>query len=357
MLKQTVLNLMRVTGAFAPFRLANRAKVLILTYHRFSEHEEPDKTSAQAFAEHLEYLTQHYRILPLSDIADCLATGRTLPPGTAAITIDDGYRDFYEVAFPLLLKYRVPATIYVATDFVDQKTWLWTDKLRFLTARTPANEAVAVLKGRTQRFTLTDHLSRLRAADKINSILKTLPNDQKEDTIKRIAATLDVLVPPLPPHEFGALTWAQARELDAEGIEIGSHTVTHPILPNVLDAEALQFELAASKARLEEMLGRQVPLFCYPNGRADARVQRATASAGYRCAVTNLPGMNTAHTPLLALRRICPQPDLAHFVQSTSGFEQWRRNLAGADSTTTAPAQAATIAAVSKEMVRQIPLV
>lgn len=356
MLKQTVLNLMRVTGAFAPFRLANRAKVLILTYHRFSQHEEPYKTSAQAFAEHLEYLTQHYRLLPLSEIADCLATGRTLPPSTAAITIDDGYRDFYEVAFPLLLKYRVPATLYVATDFVDHKTWLWTDKLRFLTARTPASEVVALLKGRTHRFTLTDHLSRLRAADKINSILKTLPNDQKEETIKRIATTLDVLVPPLPPHEFGALNWAQARELDAEGIEIGSHTVTHPILPNVTDDEALIHELAASKARLEEMLGRQVPLFCYPNGRSDPRVQRATASAGYRCAVTNLPGMNTALTSLLALRRISPQPDLAHFVQSTSGFEQWRLSLGGND-TNPAPASSPALTTVSKELVRQIPLV
>ncbi len=355
MLKQTVLNLMRVTGAFAPFRLANRAKVLILTYHRFSAHEEPYKTSAQAFAEHLEYLTQHYRILPLSDIADGLATGRTLPPATAAITIDDGYRDFYEVAFPLLLKHRVPATLYVATNFLDRKTWLWTDKLRFLTARTPASEVVAVLKGRTQRFALTDNLSRLLAADRINSILKSLPNDQKEDTVKRIAATLDVLMPPLPPHEFGPLSWEQAREMDAEGIEIGSHTVTHPILPNVTDDEALQNELTASKARLEEVLGRQVPLFCYPNGRNDARVQRYTALAGYRCAVTNQPGMNTAHTPLLALRRISPQPDLAHFVQSTSGFEHWRNSLAGADAAPTAqPLSAATLAAVSKELTQQV---
>ncbi|MBI1765621.1 MAG: polysaccharide deacetylase family protein [Acidobacteria bacterium] len=300
-------------------------------------------------------MTQHYRLLPLSDIADCLATGRTLPPATAAITIDDGYRDFYEVAFPLLLKYRAPATLYVATDFIDHKTWLWTDKLRFLTERTPASEVVAVLKSRTQRFALTDHLSRLRAADKINAALKTLPNDQKEETIKRIAATLDVLVPPLPPHEFGGLTWAQIREMDAEGIEVGSHTVTHPILPNVTDDEVLQYELAASKARLEEMLGRQVPLFCYPNGRNDARVQRATATAGYSCAVTNVPGMNTNLTPLLALRRICPQPDLAHFVQSTSGFEQWRRSLAGADTAPTAQTlPAAALAAVSKELAHQV---
>jgi peptidoglycan/xylan/chitin deacetylase (PgdA/CDA1 family) len=327
MLKQTVLNLMRVTGVFTPFRLANRAKVLILTYHRFSPTEEPDKTSAQAFADHLDYLTQHYRLLPLSEIADCLGTGRSLPPGAAALTVDDGYRDFYEVAFPLLLKYRAPATLFVATDFIDNRAWLWTDKLRFLTARTPANELVAVLKGRTLRLTLTDHLSRLKAADKINAILKTLPNEQKEEAIRRIAASLNVLLPPLPPPEFSAINWRQAREMDTEGIEIGSHTVTHPILPNVPDDEMLRHELTASKARLEEMLKRKAPLFCYPNGKSDARVQRATASAGYRCAVTNLPGLNTNQTPLLALRRIAPQPDLAHFVQSTSGFELWRHGL------------------------------
>ena len=97
MLKQTVLNLMRVTGAFAPFRVANRSKVLILTYHRFSADDVEYKTSAQAFAKHLDYLTEHYRILPLGQVADCMATGKTLPQSVVAITIDDGYQDMHRV--------------------------------------------------------------------------------------------------------------------------------------------------------------------------------------------------------------------------------------------------------------------
>ena len=142
--------------------------------------------------------------------------------------------------------------------------------------------------------------------------------------------------------------------MDAEGIEIGSHTATHPILPNVTDDEMLWRELAASKARLEEMLGRKVPLFCYPNGRHDARVQRATANAGYRCAVTNVPGLNTNQTPLLALRRICPQPDLAHFVQSTSGFEQWRQGFSNSPETPVpATLPTAALAAASKDLASQ----
>lgn len=326
MLKKTVLDLMRITGAFAPFRLANRSKVLILTYHRFSPDNADYKTSAQAFADHLEYLTEHYRILPLGQIADCVATGKTLPLGTVAITIDDGYQDFYDVAYPLLLKHRTPATLFVATDFVDRKGWLWTDKMRYLTAHTAQAELNVTVSGRTVRIALTTPLARRNAADKVTAILKTLPNEHKEETLKQMASTLGVVLPTVPPKEYGAINWKQAREMDSEGVEIGSHTVTHPILVNTTD-EQLRFEMWQSRARLEEELGRQVSLFCYPNGRHDARVQQATAQAGYRCAVTNAHGMNTLHTPLLGLRRIAPEPDLAHFVQSTSGFEEVKANL------------------------------
>jgi peptidoglycan/xylan/chitin deacetylase (PgdA/CDA1 family) len=328
MLKQTVLNLMRVTGTFTPFRLANRSKTLVLTYHRFSERESEYKTSARAFADHLEYLTQHYSLLPLSHIVDSVATGKTLPLGAAAITIDDGYRDFYDIAYPLLLKYRVPATLFVATDFVDQKGWLWTDKMRYLMAHTPLTEFDFQLKGRTIRAALTDARSRRIVADKVTALLKTMPNEFKEETLKRLAALVGVVLPAVPPAEYGAITWKQAREMDREGIEIGSHTATHPILPHVSD-EQLQTELETSKARLEAELGREMTLFCYPNGRYDMRVQQATALAGYRCAVSNQPGLNTMHTPLLALRRISAEPDLAHFVQSTSGFELVKERLRG----------------------------
>ena len=343
MLKKTVLDLMRITGAFALFRLANRSKVLILTYHRFSPDNADYKISAQAFADHLEYLTEHYRILPLGQIADCVATGKTLPLGTAAITIDDGYQDFYDVAYPLLLKHRAPATLFVATDFVDQKGWLWTDKMRYLTAHTAQAELNVTVSGRTVRAALTTPLARRNAADKVTAILKALPNEQKEETLKQMASTLSVVLPAVPPKEYSAITWKQAREMDGEGVEIGSHTVTHPILVNTTD-DQLRFEMCQSRERLEEELGRAVSLFCYPNGRHDARVQQATAQAGYRCAVTNAHGMNTLHTPLLGLRRIAPEPDLAHFVQSTSGFEEVKAALRNGWQQTLAEQAAATVA-------------
>src|ERR1051325_449292 len=135
LMKRVVRHLLRASGAFAPFRLANRNKALILMYHRFATQESEAATSERAFERHLNYLTAHYRVVPLSQLADHRGRGRRLPPRLAAITIDDGYGDAYEIAYPLLRRYRVPAAVFVVTDFIERKSWLWTDKLKFLTPR------------------------------------------------------------------------------------------------------------------------------------------------------------------------------------------------------------------------------
>src|SRR5262247_1421876 len=132
-MKGTILNLLRITGAFAPFRWAHRHQALILTYHRFSEREGGAPISARAFDEQVKYLAAHYTLVPLSRLAGCLGK-REAPQRLAAITIDDGYRDAYEIAFPILRKHRAPATVFVVTEFVEGTAWLWTDKPRYLMA-------------------------------------------------------------------------------------------------------------------------------------------------------------------------------------------------------------------------------
>ena len=130
----------------------------------------------------------------------------------------------------------------------------------------------------------------------------------------------------MPPAEFGPVTWEQAREMDAAGLEIGSHTVSHPILTTTDDGE-LWRELLESRARLGAELGRSVELFCYPNGSYDERVRRETERAGYTCAVTTRPGLNERCADPFTLRRVPAEADLPHFVQSTSGFEELKNRL------------------------------
>jgi len=308
---------MCATGAFAPFRLANRANALILTYHRFSGRDDGLATPGPAFEAQLKYLTAHDKIMPLTSIIEKLVNGTDLS-SSAAITIDDGYCDAYEIAFPILVRYNVPATIYVTTDFVDRKAWLWTDKLRFLATRTRLGALEAVIGGSKLRLNMRTAAARLKAAFHINAALKTLPDESKDRIISQIASKLGVELPELPPEEFSAATWDPLREMESFGIEVGSHTLTHPILTNVSD-DRLRRELQESRLRLEFTLGHPVTQFCYPNGTYDDRVKQGVAEAGYRCAVTTDSGFVGRKYDLLALHRIESGFDLPHFIKNVSG--------------------------------------
>jgi peptidoglycan/xylan/chitin deacetylase (PgdA/CDA1 family) len=255
-----------------------------------------------------------------------LTNGGGLPAGAAAITIDDGYGDAYEIAFPLLRKYNAPATLFVVTGFVDKACWVWTDKMRFLALKTDAPLLEATIAGRKVELRLGNHVSRLQAAARANSLIKRLPDEAKDEAIDRIALALRVELPVAPPPEYRPVTWEQAREMDSSGLEVASHTLSHPILTNVTD-EQLARELCESKERLQEILGHQVDSFCYPNGGHDGRVRRAVERAGYRSAVTTRPGFNDEGSDPLTLSRIHTERDLAHFVQSTCGFEQFKNRL------------------------------
>jgi hypothetical protein len=214
----------------------------------------------------------------------------------------------------------------VITGFVDQKIWVWTDKLRYLTSQLPAGPARFTFDKHNLSFHLDDESSRWSAANRINSILKTLPDAKKNAAIQHMAANSNISLPEQPPEEYAAITWDQVKEMNLAGIDIGSHTVTHPILPNV-DDQQLRAELVVSKSRLETELGHPVTLFCYPNGSYDERVEAAVREAGYNVAVTTNPGLNDRRSDLHALARVPAELDLDHFQQTTCGLEQFKNRV------------------------------
>src|SRR5499426_2712898 len=237
-MKRSVLNLLYGAGAFAPFRWASRGQALILTYHRFSERE------GEA---------------PLSRLAECLQK-RGVPPRLAAITIDDGYRDAYEIAFPILRKHRAPATVFVVTEFVEGTAWLWTDKPRYLMEFAAPQGFEIKIGGRRLIQKLTGWDSRATAAHAVNAALKPLPEKARDAVIERLAYDLGVRLPSQPPAEYGAINWRQAREMADAGMEIGSHTLTHPILTGLSDGR-LREEVGRSRDRIQTTLGRKVESF------------------------------------------------------------------------------------------------
>ena len=328
-MKGSVLKLLYGAGAFAPFRWASSDQALILTYHRFGEREGGAPISARAFAEQVKYLAAHYTLVPLSRLTGCLHKREALPR-PAAITIDDGYRDAYEIAFPILRKHCAPATVFAVTEFVEGTTWLWTDKARYLTEAAAPQAFEFEIGGGKLILKLNGDDSRATAARAVNAVLKLLPEEARDAAIERLAFSLGVRLPLRPPAEYGAIDWRQAREMADAGIEIGSHTLTHPILTGLSD-ERLREEVVQSRDRIQSAIRRKVETFCYPNGDYDMRAQCEVARAGYQLAVTTEVGLNGRRSDPLALRRIHGEYDLARFVKSTSGFEtareRWRPRL------------------------------
>jgi peptidoglycan/xylan/chitin deacetylase (PgdA/CDA1 family) len=325
-MKQAALALLRLSGGFSLLRLANRSRALILTYHRFGDGA--SATSTRTLEEQLKFLTDHYRVVPLEAIAACVAAEKPFPTGMAAITIDDGYDDAYCVAFPLLRRFEVPATLFVATDFLDGRAWIWTDKMRYVAARAEARNFRATVGSHELSLSLADATSRRDAATQLNAQLKRMIEGEKDDAIARIASSLGVEIPERPPREFAPITWDEAREMASSGVAIGAHTVTHPILTACTD-EHLRRELAGSRGRIEEEIGRDCRLFCYPDGNMDARVRREVERAGYTCGVTVEHGFARRGADPLALPRVHTEADYTHFLQSTSGFEEIKNRLRG----------------------------
>ncbi|MGD9588157.1 MAG: polysaccharide deacetylase family protein [Pyrinomonadaceae bacterium] len=326
MIKGVAVDFLQKLNAFAPARFLNRNKLLILMYHRFSSGEEIGKTSAALFERHLVYLKLHYNPISLSEAVTRYIANEPVPPRSVVLTVDDGYADFFDVAFPLLTKYEFPATIYVVTDFVGQKAWIWTDKMRFVFLAAPKGPVEVSVGTDRFEFDLEGKTSRFAAAGKVNSTLKRLPDDVKEAQISEIADSLKVQLPESPPAEFGPLTFDQLEELSKSRIEIGSHTVSHPILTNV-DEQRLKDELEKSRSVVEPLASNGMVHFCYPNGNVSDRERDAAKAADFASAVTTEIRLCNNEDDLFRLPRIDAEPEMGRFVQATSGFDRLKPNV------------------------------
>ena len=187
----------------------------------------------------------------------------------------------------MLERHGTPATFFVCPDLIEQRRWIWTQEARTrLQTMTPAARA---------QFALASGPS-ISEIEPLMSRLKKQPIAER----LRQEAALRSVTPEFAPTEstrrrFDPLSWEELVRMDPSVVTIGSHTLTHPILPSIDDA-ALEREIVDSRRVLEQRLGRTVDLFCYPNGSLDPRVQAVVARA-YRAAVTTEYGFVESRAP------------------------------------------------------------
>ncbi|MBI3303113.1 MAG: polysaccharide deacetylase family protein [Deltaproteobacteria bacterium] len=312
MLSSLCKSVLHCSGVLALLRAAAaRSRAVVLRYHSVSAvsdqaelYLDPGLTlSPEAFERQIRFLSQHYTLVPLEDIVDCLRRGQRLYRRAVAITFDDGYRDNYTQAFPILRRYQVPATFYLTTGCIDNEQIFWVAHLRYLLTASRAEE-LRLTRPEAFSFDLSRPGSREATFRTLVVRMKNISTAKRHEMLAAVAEQLAVDDSPLRGI---MMRWEEAREMHSQGMSFGAHTVTHPNLPNTAPEEA-EREIRESKEAIEGRLRTRVHAFSYPNGRGSnhltEQVKQIVRQTGFHSAVTSLPGCIEQGNDLFALKRV-----------------------------------------------------
>ncbi|MGB1108864.1 MAG: polysaccharide deacetylase family protein [Gammaproteobacteria bacterium] len=281
-----------------------KARLSILMYHDVLESPDylrPGISTIQAFEQDMAVLARHFNVLSLDEAVDGLDRG-TLPPRSVVISFDDGYLASVRNAVPILKRYGFSAIWYLVPSLIEGGQ-LWVDRATEAIRRLPAGDLDLTEFG-LGRFEVIDDQSRKQLFARVEAAFYGRSQADQFAMADFLVDQVDGEVP-----ELAMLNAEQVRELDASGMEIGSHTHSHPVLSQLADDQA-ESEIARGRDGLERLLGREVRHFAYPVGRpgkdfSGVHVDQAER-LGMASAVTTGWGTATSATDRFQLPRFTP---------------------------------------------------
>lgn len=305
-LKRLVAQTLAPIGAFrvcGALKSLAGGKLLLLGYHRVlpapneQEHAgdvELVSATPEQFEWQMRYLAERFEPVNFAQIAAAFEGGTALPKRAVTVTFDDGFYDLHAYALPVLRQTGMSATVFVATDFVDNGGTFWFDHVAWVLR----NVGPRALPLPDSIRPLAQDSSEAGLRRTIAAMLKWLKNCAEAERGAYVAR-IRTEFPAPPSAGLGrALTWSEVREMSVAGVEFGSHTVSHRCLAR-LSGDELEHELGYSKKRIEDETGKAVAALAYPFGGHAAFNEEVIAVArrvGYRIAATYIPGVNTLRT-------------------------------------------------------------
>ena len=301
------LNMLQPLLRFAsPAGRKGRLSVLVL--HRVLARPDPlypEAFDALRFTQLCQWVSAMFSVLPLDAAMHHLRSG-TLPERALAITFDDGYADNHLVAMPILQSMNLPATVFVATGFLNGGC-MWNDIVieSFRRTRSSAADLRDLLpQAQSASFALSTATQRRSAIEAVISAVKYLDLEVRLELVRQIADQLEVALP-----TDLMMTSAEVVDLRRAGLQVGAHTVSHPILAKQ-SLDEMRNEIEASKLFLESLLGERVGLFAYPNGKPgedyDERTVALVRELGFDAAVTTARGAASSSTDPFQVPRFTP---------------------------------------------------
>jgi peptidoglycan/xylan/chitin deacetylase (PgdA/CDA1 family) len=316
-LKKMIREAMTICGINSLARNTTRHMPRIIMYHGFCKTGDNDlqRTPIDLFRKHLNYIRKNYSPLKVSDLLLARKYNGSYPDKAVAITIDDGYEDFYDLAFPVLKELGVPATVFVVSDLTEENGWMWPDKFYYI---------VECLKG-------SSHEMNVNVSQEILSNLKKLPVKKRDEQLIEMAQKHNINIPSGPPLKYKLMSWTQLKDLTKSNlIEIGSHTCTHPIM-SYLNNKDSWYEINESKDMISNKLKVEITSFCYPNGQMGDYLEehkKMLAQAGYLCSLAAHFGYVSEKSDIYALPRIFEGGRSFNlFVSYIDGIDYFLRKL------------------------------
>ena len=333
--KIVLLRLLIALGAHKLTRALTKHKAIILAYHGFISDEQltPEENyegrhlEIGKFKRQLEYLQRYHHVVSIESLVAHCRDGAPLPEHAVAITIDDGYASFSQLALPILKQLNLPAAIFLPTEFLDQQNMLWVDRLEYAASQTDAEKLMVSVGDQHHSFRPVSNGKHEDSLAHLRVIAKQAKNSSRLKMIEELEQQAGVSLDGgsrVPPHLL-PLQWDQVADMvSTELVSVGSHSVSHPILSNC-SAEEVQHELEASKRSIEQHVGRPCEVFCYPNGGpADLNhtTRRLLQETGYTSALSTMTGGNDPSTDVYELKRhmIDNRANWPDFVARTSGL-------------------------------------
>ena len=286
---------------------------LVLGYHRVVEDvAEAAKTdmptmltSRAMFERHIDWIGRRFQFVTLDDIGERLRSGQPFERPVAAVTFDDGYRDVYEHAVPVLKRKGIPAAMFVVTDLVGRSAWQTHDRFYHLLDKAyeswtnPWNGLTRLCADSDIRAAA---IPGLRAASRnpCDAAMMMLPQLSQADA-DRLMAVLDTQVGNGIAAIPRTVTWNMLEEMHRDGFTIASHTKSHVWLAHESTERGFD-EVAGSKLEIERRLGAPVRHFAYPGGQFTPQVVELVARAGYDFAYTACEHQHPAHLELTIQR-------------------------------------------------------
>ncbi|MEZ6189273.1 MAG: polysaccharide deacetylase family protein [Planctomycetota bacterium] len=319
---------LQLSGAASLYtRLASPQVATILCYHSVAPDElagfvDPRwRLSPAQFEQHVDYLSRQRHVISLSELVDTLRAKGEFRPGTVAIVFDDGYLDNLTCAAPILARYGLPATLFLATGHVQRGEAQFIDRLHaYWTRRT----------GERVRFPgldadLRDPQQRARCYRELNLRLIEADKDQRDDMLTSLALQLGV------PRELPTrltLNWDEVRELVRRypQVELGVHSMNH--LDLVTHQHRAERELAGSRDMIAAETGVTVQHHSFPFGRSTPWLRAKVRQLGFAssCADRETTWVERGADPYW-LGRVYPTPSLRLLQSRTSGVASGLRRL------------------------------